>query len=240
MAWKSTGFVETLDTFFSMAFINRTGATLLLTVLFLCLWHFPRRRVHSFRHPVNTVFAKFIVIGATLLSFIRHPHWVVYAVACGVVVFFLYRLPTRLRAQLYVWIIDVPVFHALRVLFRVAYISRSVWWELLQILRALCEAWPLTVAGLPFYFVGKIYYESIVFPFFAVIHEPAVAMFAMATFITWRLLSSRFGWYLQRLRVRMWEEAIFVILRIVWLFVKPTVMAVRNIYSSAQSSMTNR
>ena len=71
MAWKSTGFVETLDTFFSMAFINRTGATLLLTVLFLCLWHFPRRRVHSFRHPVNTVFAKFIVIGATLLSFIR-------------------------------------------------------------------------------------------------------------------------------------------------------------------------
>ena len=37
MAWKSTGFVETLDTFFSMAFINRTGATLLLTVLFLCL-----------------------------------------------------------------------------------------------------------------------------------------------------------------------------------------------------------
>ena len=78
-----------------------------------------------------------------------------------------------------------------------------------------------TMAGMhvPIYLVAKgitTWYESMVFSIAKLIVDPAVGVFALAAFTTWRLLERNARWCWRRMRVFLFREALFIGRRVVW------------------------
>ena len=183
------------------------------SIVATCMYFFGGQRGGnqcSLRHnPLGINFPLFVGIGATILYCLRQPQILICIALWFLLVHAMRCLPPIRRRQLHLWVVDGPITHFMHMLAKAAYNTRMAW----------VPAFTMAGMHVPIYLVAKgitTWYESMVFSIAKLIVDPAVGVFALAAFTTWRLLERNARWCWRRMRVFLFREALFIGRRVVW------------------------